>query len=128
MEKNSRSTFLGPAVCFTLPCLSQLVKCVCMHVCAQSCPALCDLHGLQPIRLLCPWDFSVRDAGVGCHFLLYGVFPTQGSNPVLPHCRWILYHLSYQGSNIHLKTRLSSPSLTSLTMALDVLLFLFHSM
>ena len=27
-----------------------------------------------------------------------GVFPTQGSNPGLPHCRWILYHLSHQGS------------------------------
>ena len=32
------------------------------------------------------------------HFLLQGIFPTQGSNPGLPHCRWILYQLSYQGN------------------------------
>jgi len=32
------------------------------------------------------------------HALLQGIFPTQRSNPVLPHCRWILYHLSHQGS------------------------------
>ena len=35
---------------------------------------------------------------MGCHDLLQGIFPTQGSNPVLPHCRWILYHLGHQGS------------------------------
>ena len=33
----------------------------------------------------------------GCHFLLQGIFPTQESNPGLPHCRQILYHLSHQG-------------------------------
>ena len=37
---------------------------------------------------------------MGCHFLLQGIFPTQGSNPGLPHCRWILYQLSQQGSPI----------------------------
>ena len=31
------------------------------------------------------------NTGVGCHFLLQGIFPTQGSHPGLPHCRWILY-------------------------------------
>ena len=35
-----------------------------------------------------------KNTGVGCHFLLQGVFPTQGSNPGLRHCRWILYPLS----------------------------------
>ena len=35
---------------------------------------------------------------VGCHFLLQGIFLTQGSNLGLPHCRQILYHLSHQGS------------------------------
>ena len=34
---------------------------------------------------------------MGCHALLQGIFPTQRSNPGLPHCRWILYHLSPQG-------------------------------
>ena len=35
---------------------------------------------------------------MGCHFLLQGIFPAQGSNPGLLHCRHILYRLSYQGS------------------------------
>ena len=35
---------------------------------------------------------------MGCHFLLQGIFPTQGLNPSLPYCRQILYHLSHQGS------------------------------
>jgi len=34
-------------------------------------------------RLLCPWDFLGKNIGVGCHFLLQGIFPTQGSNPHL---------------------------------------------
>ena len=56
-------------------------------------------HGLQPTRLLCPWDFPGKDTGVGCHFLLQGIFPTQGSNePCLLHCRQILYQVSYKGS------------------------------
>ena len=56
-------------------------------------------HGLQPPRLLHPWDFSGKSTGVGCYFLLQGVFPTQGSNLGLPHCRQMLYHLSQQGSS-----------------------------
>ena len=57
-------------------------------------------HRLQPARLLCPWDFLGNSTGVDCHFLLQGIFPTQGSNPGLPHYRQTLYHLSHQGSNI----------------------------
>ena len=49
-------------------------------------------------RLLSPWDFPGKSTGVGCHFLLQEIFPTQGLNPSLPHCRQTLYHLSYQGS------------------------------
>ena len=44
-----------------------------------------------------PWDFPGKSTGVGCHFLLQGIFPTQGSNPGLLHCRQTLYHLSHQG-------------------------------
>ena len=54
-------------------------------------------HGLQPTRLLCPWDFPGKDTAVGCHFLLPGIFPTQGSNSGLLHFRQILYQLSYKG-------------------------------
>ena len=42
--------------------------------------------------------FSRQDTGLGCHFLLQGIFPTQGLNPGLPHCRQTLYPLSHQGS------------------------------
>ena len=56
-------------------------------------------HGLYPTTLLCLCDFPGKSTGVGCHFLLQGIFPTQGSNPGLPHCRQMLYHLSHQGSN-----------------------------
>ena len=55
-------------------------------------------RGVQPARLLCPWDSPGKNTGVGCHALLQGIFPTQGSNPGLPHCRRILYCLSHQGS------------------------------
>ena len=53
---------------------------------AQSCPTL-QPHGLQPARLLCPWDFPGRSTGVGCHFLLQGIFLTQRLNPGPLHCR-----------------------------------------
>ena len=57
-------------------------------------------HGLWPTRLLCPWDSPDNSTGVDCHFLLQGIFPTQGSNPGLPHCRQMLYHLSHQGNEM----------------------------
>ena len=41
-------------------------------------------------KLLRPWDSPDKNTGVGCHFLLQGIFPTQGSNPVLPYCRQTL--------------------------------------
>ena len=53
---------------------------------------------LQPTRLLCPWDSPGKTTGLICHFLLQGIFPTQGLNLVLPHCRQTLYPLSHQGS------------------------------
>ena len=51
-------------------------------------------HGLQSVRLLCPWDFPSKNNGVGSYPFLWGIFLTQGSNPDLLHCRQILYHLS----------------------------------
>ena len=44
------------------------------------------------------WNSPGKNTGVGSHFLLQGIFPTQGSNPGLLHCKQILYHLSHQGS------------------------------
>ena len=48
-------------------------------------------HGLQPASLLCPWDFPGKNTGLSCHFFFQGIFPSQGLNPNLLHCRWILY-------------------------------------
>ena len=63
-------------------------------------------------RLRHPWDFPGKNTGVGCHFLLQGIFPTQGLNLGLLHCRQTLYHLSHQGSK--LKPTRSFSSLVSL--------------
>ena len=53
---------------------------------------------LWPRRLYSPWNSPGKNNEVGSLSLLQGVFPTQGSNPGLPHCRWILYQLSHKGS------------------------------
>ena len=57
-------------------------------------------HGLQPTRLLCPWDFPGKSTGMGCHFLLQGIFLTQGSNLGLLHCRQFLYNLRHQEAQV----------------------------
>ena len=53
---------------------------------------------LQPFGLHSPWNSPGQNTGVGSPSLLQGIFPIQGSNPGLPHCRQILYQLSHQGS------------------------------
>ena len=64
---------------------------------AQLCPTLCNPMN----RLLCLWASPGKNTGEGCHFLLQGIFPTQGSNPGLPHCRQTLHPLSHQGIYIY---------------------------
>ena len=49
----------------------------------QLCSNSLRPQGLQPARLLCPWDSPGKNTGEGCHSLLQGIFPTQGSNPHL---------------------------------------------
>ena len=67
-------------------------------------PVLCCAESLSGVQLFAtPWtsppgssvhgDSPGKNSGVGCHALLQGIFPTQGSNPGLPHCQLILYHL-----------------------------------
>ena len=48
--------------------------------------------------LYSPWNSPGQNTGVGSLSLLQGIFPIKGSNPGLPHCRWILYQLSHNGS------------------------------
>ena len=75
-------------------CIEKVVK----GLAVQSCLTLCD-----PVDCSLPGSsvhgtFPLKNTGVGCHFLLQGLFPTQGSNPGLPHCRQILYQLSHNRS------------------------------
>ena len=77
--------------------------CVCVHACAHAelCPTLCNT---MDSLLLCPWSFPGKNIGVGCHFLLQGIFPTRGWNPSL-HCRKILYYLSHYWPSVYLLWR-----------------------
>ena len=52
----------------------------------------------SPHGLYSSWNSAGQHTGVGSFSLLQGIFPTQGSNPGFPHCRWILYQLSHKGS------------------------------
>ena len=58
------------------------------------CPTLCSPNDCS----VCPWNSPGKHTGIDGHSLLQGIFLTQGSNPGLLQCRWILYHLSHQGS------------------------------
>ena len=53
---------------------------------------------LRPHGLYSQWNSPGQNTGVGSLSLLQGIFPTQGSNPGLPHCRRILYRLRYKGN------------------------------
>ena len=53
---------------------------------------------LEPHGLYSPWNSPGQNTGVGSLSFLRGIFPTQGSKPGLPHCRWILHQLSHKGS------------------------------
>ena len=66
-----------------------------------SCSVMSDSlrpQRLWPAKLLCPWDFPSKNTGVGCHFLLQGIFPTQGSNPHLLHWQVDSLLLSHLGT------------------------------
>ena len=63
----------------------------------QSCLTLCDPMDCSP------WKSPGQNTGVGSVSLLQGIFPTQGLNPGLPHCRRILYQLSHKASPVHSK-------------------------
>ena len=68
------------------------VICVCMCVClvTQLCPTLCNPMDCSLPGSSVPGDSPGKNIGVGCHAPLQGIFSTQGSNPGLLHCRWIL--------------------------------------
>ena len=74
----------------TLACVKMLVT--------QSCPTLCDPMDYIAHQALLSMRFSGKNTRVGSHSLLQGTFLTQALNPGLLLCRWLLYHLSHQGS------------------------------
>ena len=63
---------------------------------SESCSVMSN--SLQPHGLYSAWNSSGQNTGVGSLSLLQGIFPTQGSNPGLPHWRRLLYQLSHRGS------------------------------
>ena len=63
---------------------------------SESCSVMSD--SLRPHELYSPWSSLGQNTGLGSLSFLQGIFPTQGSNPGLPHCRWILYQLNHKGS------------------------------
>ena len=65
---------------------------------SQSCLTLCNLMDCSPPGSSVHGDSPGNNTGVHCHALFQGIFPTQGLNLGLPHCRQILYQLSHQGS------------------------------
>ena len=90
------STYMNYTI-FVLLFLTSLCKtdfCSCCLVVSDSSVA----HGLLPTRLLYPWNFPGKNTGVGCPFLLQGIFLTQGSNLCLLHWQVDPLLLSHQGS------------------------------
>ena len=75
----------------------QLPATLCLVV--QSRPALSDTVDCIPPGSSVHGDSPGKDTEVSCPPLLQGIFPTQGSNPSLPHCRQILYRLNHQESS-----------------------------
>ena len=69
-----------------------------------SCSVMSNSLRPHGSSLLHPWDFPGKSTGVGCHFLLQGIFPTQGLNPGLPHCSQMLLLSEPPGKpTLHLK-------------------------
>ena len=76
--------------------LNHLTTSVCLVT--QPCPTLYNPKDCSPPGSSVHGDSPGKNTGMGCHVLLQGIFPTQGPNPGLLHCWWILYCLSHQGS------------------------------
>ena len=87
-----------PCILNCLPCfvMSHMLRFLVNQLCLTLCnPKDCHLPGSSVHG-----DSPGSNTGVNSHALLQGIFPTQGSNPHLLHCRWILYHLSHQRSPV----------------------------
>ena len=112
--KKSGQTSFTPHMCMCVCVYVCVCVCACVRVRAHARACMClvvsvslGIHGLQPSRLLCPWDFPGKNTGVGCYRLLQGIFLTQGSHP----CFMQLLH--WQGDSLptapHGKTYFDPP-------------------
>ena len=88
---------------------------------AQLCLTLCNCLDFGLPDSFVHGDSPGKNIGMGCHALLQGIFPNQGLNPGLLHCRQILYHLRNQGSP---SIRLNCQNLIIFTYKSHILLFL----
>ena len=79
--------------------LGKSLHCAVLCLVAQSCLTLCDPIDYSPPGSSVHKESPGKSTGVGCHALLQVILPTRGSNPGLPHCRWILNCLNYQRSS-----------------------------
>ena len=86
--------FILVAVKFIIFCGWEIFHYISIYMKSQSVMS----NSLWPHGLYNPWDSPGQNTGVGSLFLLQGIFPTQGLNPGLPHCRQILHQLSHKGS------------------------------
>ena len=93
---NEFQRWMDVTVAQNMSILNTTDYCCCLVI--LSCPTLLWPHGLQLTRFHCPWDFSGKDTGVGCHFLLQGIFPTQRLNPCLLYWQVDSLPVSYQGN------------------------------
>ena len=87
--------FQWVGVAWGLPGGSAVKSLPAMQEWSKSCSAVSN--SLWPHGLYSPWNSPGQNTGVGNLSLLQGIFPTQGSNPGLLHCRQILYQLSHKG-------------------------------
>ena len=87
----SGSTLLSKIKCILLIGTEGAVLCACL--------TLCDPMDCSPPGSSVHGDSPSKNTGMSCHALLQGIFPTQGSNPRFPQCRWILYCLRHKGSS-----------------------------
>ena len=101
----SLPNFLFPSVrALSSPCcagdshMAGLLWLCCAVLSCFSCVRLCDSIAYGPPGTSVHGDSLGKNVGVGCRGLFQSIYPTQGSNPGLLHCRWILYHKRHQGS------------------------------
>ena len=93
--QNSREFQKEYLVCDNLHSIYIVLCCAVLCLVAQSCPTLFDPMDCSPPGSSVYGNSPGKNTGVDFHALFQGIFPTQGSNPGLPHRRQVLYHLNY---------------------------------